>query len=594
MPALVLLLALAAGPGAAQGGGPFAIEVVDEQTGRGVPLVELKTVNEIRLVTDSAGVAAFDEPGLMDQEVFFHVRSHGYEFPADGFGIRGKALKVVPGGHARLSIRRLNIAERLYRVTGAGIYRDSGLVGRPAPIRQPLLNARVLGSDSAQVAVFRGRLHWFWGDTNRPGYPLGNFNTTGATSALPADGGLDPERGVDLDYFAGADGFARGMATVPGAGPTWIDGLIALKGADGRERLFAAYAKVRPSMEAYGRGLLEFDPEAGRFGPVATFPVDAPAPPHGHPFLHAEGGVEYVYFADPFPLTRVRADPEALKHLDRYEAFTCLAPGATLERPEFDRDAGGRPRYSWKSGARPLDAQGQARLIKSGDLKAEDALLHLRDVATGRPVTAHRGSTCWNAFRNRWALIATEIGGESSFLGEVWYAEADAPTGPWAYARKVASHEKYSFYNPLQHPYFARDGGRVVYFEGTYTTTFSGNPGPTPRYDYNQVLYRLDLADPRLILPVPIYRGADGALLGPGPRPGATVAFFAPDRPGPGTIPVYRTPEAGLTLAPPAPGAPPLFHALPAPPHGSPPTSIPLAEALGLPAQESPGCFVWR
>ena len=44
---------------------PFAVTVVDEQTGRGVPLVELKTVNEVRYVTDSAGVAAVDEPGLM-------------------------------------------------------------------------------------------------------------------------------------------------------------------------------------------------------------------------------------------------------------------------------------------------------------------------------------------------------------------------------------------------------------------------------------------------------------------------------------------------------------------------------------------------
>jgi hypothetical protein len=60
----------------------FAVTVVDDQTGRGVPLVELRTVNEIRLVTDSNGVAVFREPGLTGQKVFFHVRSHGYEVPA--------------------------------------------------------------------------------------------------------------------------------------------------------------------------------------------------------------------------------------------------------------------------------------------------------------------------------------------------------------------------------------------------------------------------------------------------------------------------------------------------------------------------------
>jgi hypothetical protein len=29
-------------------------------------------------------------------------------------------------------------------------------------------------------------VYWFFGDTNRAGYPLGNFYTTGATSSIPA------------------------------------------------------------------------------------------------------------------------------------------------------------------------------------------------------------------------------------------------------------------------------------------------------------------------------------------------------------------------------------------------------------------------
>src|SRR5687768_5976063 len=52
---------------------PFHIRVTDESTDRGVPLVELKTVHNIRLVTDSAGNIAFSEPGLMDRSVFFFV-----------------------------------------------------------------------------------------------------------------------------------------------------------------------------------------------------------------------------------------------------------------------------------------------------------------------------------------------------------------------------------------------------------------------------------------------------------------------------------------------------------------------------------------
>ena len=67
----------------------FGIRVVDEATGDGVPLAEMKTVNEIASITDSAGWIAFNEPGLMDREVFFHIASPGYELPQDGFGFRG-------------------------------------------------------------------------------------------------------------------------------------------------------------------------------------------------------------------------------------------------------------------------------------------------------------------------------------------------------------------------------------------------------------------------------------------------------------------------------------------------------------------------
>ena len=137
----------------------FAIKVVDAQTGRGVPLVELRTVNNISYYTDSNGIVAFHEPGLMDRKVFFSVQSHGYEFPKDGFGFAGTALEVKEGGRAELKIKRINLAERLYRITGEGIYRDSVLVGEPTPIREPLLNAEVTGQDSTPAVRFQGKLY---------------------------------------------------------------------------------------------------------------------------------------------------------------------------------------------------------------------------------------------------------------------------------------------------------------------------------------------------------------------------------------------------------------------------------------------------
>jgi len=179
----------------------FAIQVVDRQTGRGVPLVELRTTNNIRYVTDSHGIVAFHEPGLMDREVFFFVESHGYEFPKDGFGYRGTRLKTTPGSTATLKVTRLNIAERLYRVTGQGIYRDSILTGRAVPLKNPVLNGQVVGQDSVFTCLYRGRLFWMWGDTSRPSYPLGHFAMSGAVSDLPERGGLDPAVGVDLEYY---------------------------------------------------------------------------------------------------------------------------------------------------------------------------------------------------------------------------------------------------------------------------------------------------------------------------------------------------------------------------------------------------------
>ena len=81
----------------------------------------------------------------------------------------------------------------------------------------------------------------------------------------------------------------------------------------------------------------------------------------------------------------------------------------------------------------------------------------------------------------------------SSLLGEIWYAEASSPTGPWGPAVKVLSHENYTFYNPRIHAAWLREDSPVLVFEGTFTKEFADRPPAVARFDYNQVLYRLDL-----------------------------------------------------------------------------------------------------
>jgi hypothetical protein len=511
---------------------PFAIQVVDEATGRGVPLVELRTVNNICHYTDSAGLIAFNEPGLMGREVYFHIASHGYEYPKDGFGFRGVKLRPTAGGSATVKIKRLNIAERLYRVTGQGIYRDSLLLGRAAPIEQPAINGRVLGQDSVQSAIYRGKIYWFWGDTNRESYPLGQFSTSGATSDLPGrngEGGLPPGKGVNLKYFVDTEGFSKKMAPLPEPGPVWLDSLVVLKSGN-QERLYAHYSRMKSLGQRLEHGLMLFNDEKEIFEKVMAIPDDAMLYPNGHAFISdgregwdpsaplsrstptGEGGAAsatalfaepqaYIYFPFPFPMVRVKADEASFKNLSAYEAFTCLKPGSRYSKSaEVHRDADGKAVWAWKPDTDHIDLQRQRELLAAGKLKSDEAWIDLRDTATKKPIVAHASSVAWNNYRKKWIMIVQEKGG-ASLLGEIWYSEADQPHGPWRWATKIITHDKYSFYNPRHHAFFDEEGGRLIYFEGTYSDLFSGAKSQTPWYDYNQIMYRLDLGDTRMRMP---------------------------------------------------------------------------------------------
>jgi hypothetical protein len=514
----------------------FAIQVVDRQAGRGVPLVELRTTNGIRYCTDSSGLVAFCEPGLMDREVFFFVESPGYEYPKDGFGYQGTRLRTTPGTEAVVKIDRLNLAERLYRVTGQGIYRDSVLLRQPVPLQNPVLNGQVMGQDSVDTCLYRGRLFWLWGDTGRPSYPLGHFATAGAVSDLPGQGGLDPAVGVNLEYFVDKNGFSRPICRLKEPGLVWLDGLLVVKDDRGRERMLARFARLKDLGHVLERGLVVFNDATESFEPLVRSSQNLlPYPNFGHAFPVTAGNCSYWYFALPFPLTvrmRIEAQWNAVIDPNRYEVLTALEAAGPLavgelRGPSYPTDisngAGAAPRSTQpKQASQPPDAPRSCRWVRFDALADPDAAARARvtaalqrekkdtrfhDIQTGREITPHGGSVYFNTYRHKWVAVFVQAGGKSSYLGEVWYAEADTPIGPWAYARQVVTHNKYSFYNPKQHPYFDREGGRMIFFEGTYSHTFSGAAETaTPRYDYNQIMYRLNLSDPGLVLPAPVYQ----------------------------------------------------------------------------------------
>jgi len=504
---LLLLFAQAIVLGAVPAPSPamfFGIEVVDGQTLRGVPMVELQTTSGASYYTDSSGLVAFYEPGLMDQKVWFAITAHGYEFAPDGFGLRGVALQTKPGEVSQVKMKRINIAERLYRITGQGIYRDTVLLGRKPPTAEPLLNGFVTGQDGILTAIYRNKLYWFYGDTSRLSYGLGNFAMSGATTELPEK--IDPSMGLNLKYFVGKDGFSRPMAPMEGEGVVWLSGVVVIPDELGRERMVAWFQRRRGLGAVLENGFVVYNDEKEVFEKLKAYPIDLPIIPQGYPF-RAKNDAAYIYFTVPYPALRVSADWRSCLDLGAYEGFTCLKPGtrySSKDRVELDRDNRGELIWAWKRDTPPLKPKEQEELSAAGKMKREESPFRLEDPDGGKPIQLNSCSCFWNDYRKKYIMIACQVLG-ATVLGEIWYSEAACPEGPWVHARKIITHankqgDAHDFYNPTQHPFFDQAGGRVIYLEGSYVNTFSGNPHPTPYYEYNQIMYRLDLCDPRLKL----------------------------------------------------------------------------------------------
>jgi hypothetical protein len=407
----------------------FVVRVTDEATGRGVPLIELKLPNEVKYYTDSAGVAALLEPALEKRSVFVEISGHGYEFPGKTFMGQGLNLTVRAGAKSELKVRRTMIAERLYRLTGEGIYRDSALAGLPVPIRDSLLaNGQVLGQDTAVGIPYAGKLFWIWGDTIGPAF--WNFSVTAATSDLPGKGGLDPSVGVNYRYFTNAEGRAKAMLPLKEKGLVWIEGLFTVRDAEGRERLLSTYTRqdgLKPPLEC---GVAVFEDSREIFEPWAQLPCQKESHQSSHPILYTDAGRDYWYL---YPWLRVPNEWAAIRDPARWERREVQLP----------------------------------------------------------PNLKRMSSVAWNEYRKRF-LMLLERGGET------WYAEGPRPEGPFGEAVRIVHHDHYTFYNVVRHPFFDAEGGRVIYFEGTYTDAFSDAKSKTPRYNYNQIMYRLRLDDPRL------------------------------------------------------------------------------------------------
>lgn len=461
----------------------FGIHVVDETTGVGVPLVELRMVHGVSWVSDNAGWIYFHEPGLMDRELAWLVSGPGISYPKDGFGYACFRARSTPGQMVKLPVRQTTIATRVGRLTGQGLYRDSELLGKNVPVANGN-SVGLLGQDSVQAVVFQEKLFWLWGDTSIARYPLGNFHTTCAWTERDAD----PEKGLHYQYFTEPEApqSLRRMLPLKEPGAVWMFGLLAQRDLQGRERLFAGYSRQKGLVPADEKGIAEYFPEKGRFAVMSgREKSEAWRMPMGQAVRVTTSAGDHWYFSAPFTHVRVRADVADLLRADCYEML------------RFDS---GSLQWIWQREQAPTTAAEEKVLLEKKLMPLRMARYQLRERDTGRVIRVHGASIQWNAWRKRFVMIAVQAGEreDPSPLGEVWYAESDAIDGPWTTGVKIATHPSYSFYNPIHHPFFDREGGRMIYFEGTYTKEFSGQSQATPRYDYNQLLYRLDLQDERL------------------------------------------------------------------------------------------------
>jgi hypothetical protein len=443
--------ALVSAAAAAAAAAPCKVEVVDKSNGWPVPLVKLTTTSNITFVTDNAGVVAFDTPELMGKETWLGVNSDGYDLKPDGFGNSGVRLTPEPGGTFRIEIERKQIAKRLGRLTGSGIFAESQKLGGFGSWKE----TGVIGSDTVQTATYQGKLFWVWGDTNLQHYPLGIFNTPVATSSLKPLISQKPPTAIVYDYVRNDAGAPRGTIDVPGPGPVWVSGFISLPDAKGKEHLVATWVKIKGTLAPQQLGLAEWDDTIGKFDIVSTFwkksdaePEPPKVYPDGHPVISKDSdGKSWLYFNGP-------------------PNFKCPA---TYE--------------AWKD---PSQWQHVERQMK------------MKDASGGDDVTVASGSIAWSEFRKRWIFVFQQKFGKPSVFGEVWYCESKSPEGPWGPAVKVATHENYTFYNIQIDHQLTSPEDPLLLFEGTYTTLFSDNKDKTPRYDYNQMLYQIDLDDPAL------------------------------------------------------------------------------------------------
>ena len=512
---------------------PFYIQVVDQETGRGVPLVLITTQDWVVWWTDSNGIATISESDLQPDpstgrsgDLWIYVSTWGYTDPANDPDAEfpGHGITVTPGSSARIELQRDILAERLYRFTGMGVFQDSLLAGIETPLADVTHAANVAGQDSTQVAVYKERAMYIFGDTLLRFDPFGVFSSTGASTTLD----VNASSFLELEYFSSDNGTSPAQMVPVDDWFTWVQAFATLNPGTESESLLGFWATHDgDSMDTTAYGSMAWDEEAGYFQLLLNFTASAQtqyctnpncsyvlwegahslvATASGEPCNASDPGA-FVYLACPTPLVRFPARAEAFQSFDLWESYTPLKEGETLAQtdPQLERDTDtGDLVYGWKLGTGALGPDDETSFIDRGLMTRAESMFWdaTVDAKTGATLTLSGGDIQWSDHRQRWVYISQR---NDDWEGEVWYAEAATLVGPYDRAVKVISHDddddtcehdlgSYTFYNVVQLPFAAE--GSAIYVSGTFdaaTDMENSARANVPRYDYNNILYRLDL-----------------------------------------------------------------------------------------------------
>jgi len=370
------------------------------------------------------------------------------------------------------------------------------------------------------VAKFKGNLFWTFGDTACPRSARQDncdgtgMHTVGAVSCIPGEEEGEVERKTscrasdppNLTYFTENASIAltqalSGGGVWPSPKPmapfaplgenTWVAALSVIHRGTPHEALYANYVK-NPG-DGNGpitvQGMARWNESSSKFDQVSIWPLNSTIS------LNGAHTVEKISPKDQLTLggyilysngVRVPATEEALS---QYSAFERVPPAAPAP-------------------------QGVSASKGPGDSPARPASQYDQ---LGANVN-------WNAWTGRYITVGVTSAGAP---GDVFVAFSNELNGPWRNGTSVASHQNSnsSCYNPLHLTHFDLEGGRIIHIACTFTAMWSSGPNApnvwttclvglaggkgcapvVPRYEYNNIVYRVDLA--QLTAPGPMWPG---------------------------------------------------------------------------------------